>query len=47
MRGPEINRALAAHGLFFPTGHASTVGLGGFILGGGYGWNSRVWGPPA
>jgi FAD/FMN-containing dehydrogenase len=45
MRGPEINRALAAHGLFFPTGHAPTVGIGGFILGGGYGWNSRVWGP--
>jgi FAD/FMN-containing dehydrogenase len=45
MRGPEINRALAPHGLFFPTGHAPTVGIGGFILGGGYGWNSRVWGP--
>jgi FAD/FMN-containing dehydrogenase len=45
MRGPEINRALAAHGLFFPTGHAPTVGIGGFILGGGYGWNSRTWGP--
>ena len=45
MRGPEINRALAAHGLFFPTGHAPTVGIGGFILGGGYGWNSRSWGP--
>jgi len=33
----EINRALAEHGLFFPTGHAPTVGIGGFILGGGYG----------
>jgi FAD/FMN-containing dehydrogenase len=45
VRGPEIIRALAAHGLFFPAGHAPTVGVGGFILGGGYGWNSRVCGP--
>lgn len=45
VRGPEINQALAAHGLYFPTGHAPTVGIGGFILGGGYGWNSRSWGP--
>jgi FAD/FMN-containing dehydrogenase len=45
MRGPEINARLAEHGLFFPTGHAPTVGIGGFILGGGYGWNSRTWGP--
>jgi FAD/FMN-containing dehydrogenase len=45
MRGPEINQALSRHGLFFPTGHAPTVGIGGFILGGGYGWNSRSWGP--
>ncbi len=28
-----------------PTGHAPTVGIGGFILGGGYGWNSRHLGP--
>lgn len=45
VRGPEINRRLAEHGLFFPTGHAPTVGIGGFALGGGYGWNSRSWGP--
>ena len=45
MRGPEINQALAAHGLYFPTGHAPTVGIGGFMLGGGYGWNSRTFGP--
>ena len=44
-RGPDIIRALAAHGLSFPTGHAPTVAIGGFILGGGYGWNSRFWGP--
>ncbi|MFE7032208.1 FAD-binding oxidoreductase [Streptomyces sp. NPDC057621] len=44
-KGPAIQRALAPHGLFFPTGHAPTVGIGGFILGGGYGWNSRHLGP--
>lgn len=43
--GPQLLEALAPHGLFFPTGHASTVGLGGFALGGGYGWNSRTFGP--
>lgn len=44
-RGPQLLAELARHGLFFPTGHASTVGLGGFALGGGYGWNSRTFGP--
>jgi len=43
--GPAIDSALAPHGLFFPTGHAPTVGVGGFSLGGGYGWNSRTFGP--
>jgi FAD/FMN-containing dehydrogenase len=44
-KGPALNAALVPHGLFFPTGHAPTVGIGGFILGGGYGWNSRALGP--
>jgi FAD binding domain len=44
-RGPAIQAVLAERGLFFPTGHAPTVGIGGFILGGGYGWNSRYHGP--
>jgi hypothetical protein len=37
----ELNLALVPHGLFFPTAHAWTVGLGGFLLQGGFGWNSR------
>lgn len=45
VKGPALNGLLGEHGLFFPTGHAPTVGIGGFILGGGYGWNSRYWGP--
>jgi FAD/FMN-containing dehydrogenase len=44
-KGPALNGALVPQGLFFPTGHAPTVGIGGFILGGGYGWNSRFHGP--
>lgn len=44
-KGPAIYAAVSAHGLFFPTGHAPTVGVGGFIIGGGYGWNSRALGP--
>lgn len=43
--GPDIDRAAAEHNLYFPTGHAPTVGIGGFVLGGGYGWNSRTFGP--
>src|SRR5262249_20161431 len=31
--------------LFFPSGHCMSVGLGGFLLQGGFGWNSRAWGP--
>ncbi|MCX4765143.1 FAD-binding oxidoreductase [Streptomyces sp. NBC_01275] len=44
-KGPALLQALAPYGLFFPTGHAPTVGLGGFLLGGGYGWDSRHLGP--
>ena len=43
--GSDLNRALKSHGLFFPTGHCRSVGLGGFLLQGGFGWNSRLWGP--
>ncbi|MFT3866646.1 MAG: FAD-binding oxidoreductase [Solirubrobacterales bacterium] len=45
VEGHELNNLLAPHGLFFPTGHCSTVGLGGFLLQGGWGWNSRAIGP--
>ena len=45
LRGTDLNRALRQHDLFFPSGHCMTVGLGGFLLQGGFGWNSRLWGP--
>lgn len=38
----DLDAALARHGLFFPVAHAYTVGLGGFLLQGFFGWNSRV-----
>ena len=37
----DVNAALAKAGLFFPVAHAYTVGIGGFLLQGGFGWNSR------
>lgn len=44
-RGNELLESLAAHDLFFPAGHCPGVGLGGYLLQGGYGWNGRVHGP--
>ncbi len=36
---------LDARGLFFPAGHCEGMCLGGYLLQGGYGWNSKVVGP--
>jgi hypothetical protein len=36
---------LDALGLFFPAGHCEGICLGGYLLQGGYGWNSKVLGP--
>lgn len=44
-QGVALNALLAQNGLAFPTGHCPSVGVGGFLLGGGYGWNSRKLGP--
>ena len=45
LKGVDLNRALRGQDLFFPSGHCMSVGLGGFLLQGGFGWNSRLWGP--
>lgn len=45
VRGAVLNRLLDANGLFFPTGHCASVAVGGYLLSGGYGWNSRAVGP--
>src|SRR3981189_1106829 len=36
---------LDAQGLFFPSGHCEGIRLGGYLLQGGYGWNSKGVGP--
>lgn len=36
---------LDSQGLFFPAGHCQGIGLGGYLLQGGYGWNGKVLGP--
>jgi FAD/FMN-containing dehydrogenase len=36
---------LDAKGLFFPAGHCTGVRVGGYLLEGGFGWNSRMLGP--
>ncbi|WP_408952129.1 FAD-binding oxidoreductase [Lysobacter sp. Hz 25] len=41
----DLSCALASHGLGFATGHSGSVGLGGFLLGGGLGINFANWGP--
>ena len=44
-KGHEVNVALAKRKLFFPVGHCEGVCLGGYLLQGGFGWNSRKVGP--
>ena len=40
----DLDLALKKRGLFFPVAHAPDVCLGGYLLQGGFGWNSRVLG---
>ena len=40
-KGHEVDRVLARRRLYFPVGHCEGVGLGGYLLQGGFGWNSR------
>ncbi|MDZ7879943.1 MAG: FAD-binding protein [Saprospiraceae bacterium] len=42
--GLELNPFLKKQGLMFAGGHCPTVGVGGFLLQGGQGWNARGWG---
>ncbi|MEV6346207.1 FAD-binding oxidoreductase [Actinoplanes sp. NPDC051851] len=42
--GLELRPFLAERGRFFGGGHCPTVGVGGFLLQGGQGYNARGWG---
>jgi FAD/FMN-containing dehydrogenase len=42
--GHELTPFLDRHRRMFPAGHCASVGLGGFLLQGGQGWNSRHYG---
>jgi len=44
IRGEELLAALGAHGLAFPVAHDASVTMGGYLLGGGMGWNGEHWG---
>lgn len=44
MGGSVLAADLDARGLFFPAGHCKGVCVGGYLLQGGYGWNSRILG---
>lgn len=41
----DLAHQLERHGLAFPVGHCASVGMGGYLLSGGLGWNSGAWGP--
>lgn len=42
--GEKLDPILGSHGRFLNGGHCPTVGIGGFLLQGGQGWNQRGWG---
>ena len=41
----QIQAALNAYGMSFPSGHCPEVKLSGYLLSGGMSWNHGVWGP--
>jgi len=44
VRSGELSERLAERGFAFPVGHCVDVGLSGYILAGGFGWNAGEWG---
>ncbi|WP_292815733.1 FAD-binding oxidoreductase [Microbacterium sp. HA-8] len=45
IRGSEVLAMLREQDLFFPVGHNYAVGIGGYLLQGGFGWAGREFGP--
>jgi len=44
LAGSTLLKKLMKEDLFFPVGHCKGVGLGGYLLQGGFGWNGRALG---
>ena len=44
IRAAEFCERLKAQGLAFPLAHSASVPIGGYLLGGGMGWNGESWG---
>lgn len=44
VRSVDFLEQIAEYGLSFPAAHCGNVPLGGFLLGGGLGWNGEAWG---
>ena len=44
MRSEDFMAKIAKHGFSFPAAHCGNLALGGFLLGGGAGWNNEAWG---
>ena len=44
MRSMDFIEEIAKFGFSFPAAHCGNVPLGGFLLGGGLGWNGEAWG---
>ncbi|MBT7951139.1 MAG: FAD-binding oxidoreductase [Gammaproteobacteria bacterium] len=43
VNGTEFSSILAEYGLAFPVAHGPSVAIGGYLLGGGMGWNGEHW----
>ena len=44
IRAAEFCERLKSQGLAFPLAHSANVPIGGYLLGGGMGWNGESWG---
>jgi FAD/FMN-containing dehydrogenase len=44
IEGGALSKRLADAGFAFPVGHCVDVALSGYLISGGFGWNSGVWG---
>ena len=47
VHGRALTEELAKHGFAFPVSHPGRIAMGGYLLGGGQGWNSQAWGGAA